>query len=346
MPKLGCGHIVGAERLQRSDDTLTNLKEDDVIDNPNAEKTSLQAGRSLLAMAFAAGLFSTPALAQAPAEFANASPWVPSVRGGAIHQFDTDLDSGGDFSVSRAYIEPGLTYVLGPVGSVGVAIGYGYSDYSFSSASFRPWSDVNDLSFSIPIRWAVSPDFQIFAAPSLRFDWESGADMEDGFTAGAIVGAGWRISDTLFIGPGVGVFSGLEEDVNAFPVLVLDWQIADNLALKTGSGLGASRGPGLSLEWQASQDWTFGLGSRYEEVRFRLDDTGPVPDGVGEDRAVPIFLTASWAASERANLTAVAGVETAGRLSVEDSTGLTVSRTDYDPGFFLGFAFNIRFGGP
>lgn len=285
----------------------------------------------------------TPVSAQAPSDFTNASPWVPSIRGGAIHQFDTDLDSGGSFSVTRGYIEPGVTYALGPLGSVGVSLGYGYSDYSFSSASFRPWNDVNDLSFSIPIRWAVSSTLQVFAAPSVQFDWESGADMSDSVTAGAFVGVGWRVSDRLFIGPGAGVFSGLEQDTTAFPVLLLDWKITDNLALRTGSGLGASRGPGLSLEWQASQDWTLGLGTRYEEVRFRLDDTGPAPGGVGEDRAAPIFLTANWANSERASLTAVAGVETAGRLSVENAAGTTVSQTDYDPGVFLGFAFSARF---
>lgn len=295
------------------------------------------------ACAGALSVLSTAALAQAPDDFTNTSPWVFSVQGGAIHQFDTDLDSGGDFSVTRGYVEPGISYVLGPLGSVGVTLGYGYSDYNFSSASFAPWSEVNDLSFSIPIRWAVSPDFQIFAAPSLRFDWESGADIGDGFTGGAILGAGWQVSETLFIGPGAGIFSGLEEDTNVFPVLVLNWQISDGLALRTGSGLGASRGPGLALEWDASQDWSFGLGGRYEEVRFKLDDQGIAPDGVGEDRAVPIFFTANWDGAENASLTAIAGVETAGRLTVENTARQVVSRTDYDPGLFLGFAFRVRF---
>lgn len=280
--------------------------------------------------------------AQAP-DFRNGSPWVTSVSGGAIHQFDTDLDTGGSYSVTRGYIEPGISYVMGPLGSFGVSIGYGYSDYDFSSGIIAPWDDVNDISISFPIRFAASETVQIFAAPSLRFDYESGADADDGFTGGAIFGAGWRVNDRLFIGPGAGVFSGLEEDVNVFPVLVLDWKISDTLALKTGSGLGASRGPGLSLEWTASQDWTIGFGARYEEVRFRLDDTGPNPGGVGEDRAVPIYLTASWAPSDATSLTAIAGVETGGRLSTEDATGRVTSRTDYDPGTFLGFAFSTRF---
>lgn len=303
----------------------------------------LKPKAGLYAWVAALSLVSSAASAQAPDGFGNASPWVASLKGGALYQFDSDLDSGGSFSKTRGYIEPGLTYVLGPLGSIGVALGYGYSDYSFSSASFQPWDDVNDLNFSIPIRWAVSPDLQIFATPSVRFDWETGAEMEDGFTAGALLGAGWRVNDRLLIGPGVGVFSGLEEDTDIFPVLVLNWQIADTLSLKTGGGLGASRGPGLSFEWQASPDWTVGLGSRYEKVRFKLDDSGIAPGGVGEDRAVPIFLTADWSNSDDTSLTAVAGVETAGRLSVENTSGQTVARTDHDPALFLGFAFSLRF---
>ena len=288
-------------------------------------------------------LLASGAEAQAPGNGANASPWIFDIQGGALFQFDTDLDSGGNFSKSRGYIEPGVTYGFGPRGAIGFRLGYGYSDYSFSSTSFRPWDDVNDLNVSLPIRWAVSSTFQLFATPSLNFNWETGADMSDGFTGGALIGAGWRLNDKLLIGPGVGVFSELEDDADIFPVLVVNWEIADSLALKTGGGLGASRGPGLSLEWQPNREWTFGLGSRYEKVRFRLDDEGQAPDGVGEDRAVPIFLTADWASSERASLTAVGGVEVAGRLSVEDASGNTIARTDHDPGWFLGFAFRARF---
>lgn len=291
----------------------------------------------------ALSVWSTTTLAQSPADFANRSPWVASVRGGAIQQFSTNLATGGSYSVRRGFVEPGLSYVLGPLGSVGLRIGYGYSDYTFSSVNVQPWNDVNDISISIPIRWAVSDTVQVFAVPTLRFDYETGAKAKDGFTGGAIIAAGWRINDSLFIGPGAGVFSGLGEDVNIFPVIALDWEISDTLALRTGSGLGASRGPGLTLEWDVSETWRIGLGGRYEKIRFRLDDRGPTPGGIGEDRAAPLFLTASWNPSERASLTAIAGVETSGRLSLEDSAGRVVSRTEYDPGTFFGFAFNLRF---
>jgi hypothetical protein len=260
---------------------------------------------------------------------------------------DTDLDSGGGFSVTRGYIEPSATYVLGPLGSVGLAIGYGYSAYDFSPGAFlggqKPWGGVNDLSLSIPIRWAAASNLQIFLAPSLRFDWENGTDMTDGLTAGGIVGASWRVTENFAIGPGLGISSGLEEGLDVFPILLLDWEFVENLSLKTGSGSGASRGPGLTLDWQASDDWSFGVGARYEKVRFRLDDTGPAPGGVGEDRAVPVFLTGTWRPMPKTEMTAIAGIETFGKLSLEDSVGTSVGSTKYDPSLFLGFAFSARF---
>ena len=298
---------------------------------------------ALMSVVLVLGSNATVANAQEASSQQDRSPWVYSVKGGAIQQSDTDIDAGGSFSVSRGYVEPGVTYVLGPQGSVGLSLGFGYSDYDFSSDIYRPWSRVNDFRVSVPVRWALSREMQVFATPSLRFDWEDGSEMSEGATAGAILGVGWQVSETLFIGPGAGVFSGLEESVDAFPILLLDWDITESLALRTGSGLGASRGPGLTLEWQAAEDWSFGIGARYEKVRFRLDDNGIAPGGVGEDRALPVFLTASWAPSPAVNLTAIAGWETEGQLALEDASGTIVDETDYDTGVFAGFAFSVRF---
>lgn len=288
----------------------------------------------------------TAALAQ-PAGVDTSNPWVFGVQGGAIYQHEADIDGGGGFSVARGYVEPSMTYVLGPLGNAGVSLGYGYSDYDFSPGAFlggqEPWGGVNDLRLSFPVRWAATDGLQVFAAPSLRFDWENGSDMADGMTGGAVIGASWRVSDSFSIGPGVGVFSGLEEDIDVFPILLINWQMTDDLALRTGSGLGASRGPGLTLDWQVTDEWSLGIGARYEKTRFRLDDIGPAPGGVGEDKAFPVFLTAGWEPIPNARLTAIAGIETGGELSLENSSGGSVASTDYDPAGFFGFAFRARF---
>lgn len=300
--------------------------------------------RRFLVLLATASLAAAPALAQTEPR---RSPLGLSVEGGALFQFDADIDGGGSYSVARAYVEPGIAWSFGPAGGVGLSIGYGHAAYDFSPGAFigglAPWDGVHDLRVSLPIRWAATDSLQVFAIPSVRLDWENGADPTDGLTAGAILGASWRVSDSLSIGPGVGIFTGLEEDLTFFPVLFLDWRITETLSLRTGSGLGASRGPGVTLEWQAAPGWTIGIGARYEAIRFRLDDAGPAPGGVGEENAVPVFLTAAWEIAPTIRLTAIAGIEAMGQLSLEDASGVTISERDADPAPFLGLAFRARF---
>ena len=105
---------------------------------------------------------------------------------------------------------------------------------------------------------------------------------------GGFVGVSWRINDRLTIGPGIGVISEIEDSPTVFPVLLIDWKITESLVLATGSGVGATLGPGLVLRYMATDKWSFYLGGRYEKLRFRLNADGPSPTGVGEDKSFPL----------------------------------------------------------
>ena len=89
----------------------------------------------------------------------------------------------------------------------------------------------------------------------------------------------WRINEDLTVGPGIGVFDRIEDSTRVFPILLIDWNIRERWNLSTGRGLAASQGPGLTLSYNLSPAWSFGLSGRYEEVQFRLDDEGPAPGG-------------------------------------------------------------------
>ena len=135
--------------------------------------------------------------------------WSASLRGGYVHQFDTDIDNGGSFSVNRLFIQGGPTYTSSGETSILLAFGYGLDDYDFSGDSglggLRPWEDIHTFRLSIPLRWRVSEKWTGFAAPTLRFTGESGADFSDSLTGGAFAGFSYRYSDRLSIGPGIGV---------------------------------------------------------------------------------------------------------------------------------------------
>ena len=228
----------------------------------------------------------------------------------------------------------------------GLSVGYEYDDYGFDLSgplAAPPWEAVRTLSASLPVFYSAGDRWSLFALPRLRYAAEEDADLGDGREAGLLAGASYRFSDRLSIGPGIGVFSEIESGTDVFPILLVDWKITDTLNLETGRGLAASRGPGVTLRWTPAGDWSFGLAARYEKRRFRLDDDGPAPDGVGEDKAVPLALTATYAPGPRFRFSVVAGAEIAGNLRLETRDGDRLASEDYDPAAFAGLVVSASF---
>ncbi|MFH1982292.1 MAG: TonB-dependent receptor [Pseudomonadota bacterium] len=273
--------------------------------------------------------------------------WTTFVRGGAVHQFDTDMDSGGRFSSRRLYVQGGATYTWERRHSVSLALGYGHDHYGFTGAAgfgaLAPWEDVHSVDVSMPVRYGLDRRWTVFAVPSLRFNGEDGAASGDAVTAGLLGGAAYRVSDRLTIGPGIGGVSQIEDPVDFFPILLIDWRITDTLSLTTGRGVGATLGPGLQLVWAPDRQWVLSLGGRYERLRFRLNKQGPEPEGVGEDRSFPLFGGITYRFNPSLQVSLLGGTELAGELLLEDRDGNLIRKTDYDPAGFVGGAISLRF---
>jgi outer membrane receptor protein involved in Fe transport len=325
---------------------VTTIQSPSRIRSSRAARAAVVGGIACLACPAPADDGTTPATA-APDLDAGRRAVRLFVEGGGVHQLETDLDAGGDFDVTRLFVQPGITWTPDPRLSISFSGAYARDEYDFGGgpgfAALRPWEDVEGVRAGASIRWSLDDAWTIFAIPSLRFAAETGADLDDGLTGGAIAGASYRVNDRLSIGPGLGVFSDLEDSASVFPVLLLDWRITDTLSLRTGRGLGASRGPGLSLVWDFAEDWSLAIGGRFERFRFRLDDSGVAPDGVGEDESIPLFCGVTWTMSEQAEVSVIGGVSVAGELTLEDEDGRTLASDDYDPAGFVGLTCRIRF---
>jgi outer membrane receptor protein involved in Fe transport len=231
--------------------------------------------------------------------------------------------------------------------NAGLSLGYGERKYQFSGnqgfAASKPWGTLRELQISLPLRYRGEGDWSYFGIPSLRYNGEKGADSSDSQQWGLLAGAAYRVSDKLSIGPGLGVFSELESGTEVFPILLINWKINDALSLETGSGLAASRGPGLALRWTAASDWSFTLAARYEKTRFRLDKDGPVPNGVGQDKAFPVGLTASYRPDPRFEISLIGGADFAGNLRLEDANGDKLDGSDYEIAPFAGLFATAKF---
>lgn len=269
--------------------------------------------------------------------------WGSSFQLGYLHQLESDIDSGGSFSVNRANLSAGVTRVFDRYRTIGLSFGYGYDGYDFSGAAADPWSDIHTLSMALPIRWSLSDSWDLLAIPTVRSSGASGSSFSDSLSGGFLGGVSYRFGDHLILGPGIGVLTQIEDDTSVFPILIVQWKITDGLELETGRGYGASQGPGLNLNWQASDKWTLSLGSRYENFRFRLDDSGAVPGGIGEEQGVPVYLGASYAISKLSELSFYAGAKFGGTVALEDRSGNRIAKSDHDIAPFAGFAWKLRF---
>jgi len=271
------------------------------------------------------------------------SGWFGTVRGGVVHQFESSVDGGGAFHVNRFAIVGGVGYRPDFTKSVSLSVGYDWNDYGFSGVNGgSPWGDVHTLKLGAPVRWGFDEHWTLFVIPTLRWNAEDGANWGKALSGGGFAGFSYRFGDRLTIGPGFGAVTQLEESPSFFPVLIVQWDITDQLRLETGRGLGASQGPGLSLAYSPVPKWEFSLGGRYEKFRFRLSESNVNADGVGEDRGVPLYLGVTWKWSAEGSVSLLGGVRLSGKLELDNPTGSEIAGSDYDAAPFLGFAFDWR----
>ena len=273
----------------------------------------------------------------------SAGPVSVVIDGFVAGQGKADLDGGGSFEATRAYLRAGAVYRYGGGASAGLFVSSGRLNYDFNTPT-PVFEDITDLSISVPIRFRAGERVSVFVAPSLRYDYERGASRSDGRTYGFFGGAAWKVSESLTIGPALGAFTQIEDDsLRVFPALLVDWDINDRFNLSTGTGLGATQGPGLTLSYATTDKTKLGLSARHENIRFRLNDQGPAPNGVGQDRSLPVVLSIDYEPFPRSSITAFVGAEFNGQLRLDDANGNRIDTRDYDPAPLVGAAVRLAF---
>jgi hypothetical protein len=290
-------------------------------------------------------LCALPVQAQQPPQ---TGPWSFTIEGGGAHQSEADLKDGtGGFSVDRWFVGAGLDYSWGRKGSVGASIGGGRSIYDFNDltgfGNGEPWGTIEDSRLSLTTRFAVGEKGMALIIPTVRINGEKGASSSDSRTWGLFGAVFWRINEDLNIGPGIGVFSRLEDGTKAFPFIAIDWNISDRWNLSTGRGLASSQGPGLTLSYKLNDDWSFGVAGRYEDQEFRLDDEGVAAGGLGRDQSFPLVFNAELTPNEKMTFSVFAGVEFGGKLKLKNALDIVVEETKYDPAAIFGGTFEFRF---
>jgi hypothetical protein len=270
------------------------------------------------------------------------------LAGGAAHQFDTNIDDGGEFSLTRATGSVGVSIDLDPKWRLDLGAGYEFDAYDFSGSSgfggLDPWGDVDSVRMRTQLSYQVNSGWSIFGGPIFGFSAERDADFTNSFTAGGLVGARFRVSSALTLSAGVGGLSQIDDDPVVFPFVTFNWQAREGFAIRSGPfDVGASGGFGVEAAWEITDRWELSVGAIYQSRRFRLDDEGIAPEGVGEETAFPIYVRGTWKPTPKLSVNVYGGVIVGGELRLEDDRGRRISEQDFDPAPMIGVGVRFRF---
>lgn len=265
----------------------------------------------------------------------------------AAHAFEADFDNApGSVGVSRFSAELDVSIALDERQAFIVSLSSEYAAYDFSDATgfvsgtSEPWDDVLEQMLSLTYRRRVSDQWSVLAGLSVRSSAEVGADFSDSLTYAARAGAVYALNEKTRLGLVVVVDTRLEDNTLFFAFPVIDWQFADRWSLRTS---GSSRGARLTLGYQATEQLELGLGVGVLGREFRLDDNGPVPDGVARDLGVPVVLTARWTPTQQVTISAQAGAFVYRNLELKDANGDKITDLDADISPFVGVGVSFDF---
>lgn len=269
-------------------------------------------------------------------------------------EFGGDLDAGGKF----ARVNTGLRYTTdGAINrnvGLGLGLGFTYDGYDFDSSSnptcaptdacfqVPPWKSIYTMDIAPSAGIVLAPEIQILAWVPMRFALEAGA-RESGFTGGVIAGVRTAFNQGRFATTlAVGVQSDIERSVRVFPVIGIDWQLGQSWRIVTEGG--PYEGGLVSLLFGPSEQVKLSLSAGWERKRFRLSSGGErSPNGVGQQENAPILAGFDIRLSPAFRIEFHGGLSVAGRMSIDDSGGNRLLKSDYDVAGRAGGALEIVF---
>jgi hypothetical protein len=270
-------------------------------------------------------------------------------QGGFIYQGKADIDGpgGGSMQVNRFDAGIGTQTQLSDRLRWNNTLFFGINDYDFSGDGFsqgNPWETILDSRFGTQLVYPMNEQWGIRGGGLVMLSREFDADWGDSLTGGGTFGVDYRHSESLFVGVGFGVVSQIEDDVTAIPMVAVQWLSADQWAVRLGAvPVGGGALAGAEVAYQLAEQWEVGFGLSYRRIRFRLDDSGPAPNGVGEDQFLPLRMRVAWGFHPQITLHFIAGMAVGGRLKLEDEKGNHLRKEDYDPAAYLGMRAVGRF---
>lgn len=267
------------------------------------------------------------------------------LRGTADWAFPADLgDGAGEVSVGRVGATLDVSYLIDERSRFGLRLGEEFSFYDFADVTLlasgeAPIDDASETTVGLSYSRQLDDRWSIFGSATAIASAETGADFGDSLTYSGIGIASYAINERLTIGGGVLARTRLEDDVLVIPVVTVDWKIDDRWTLTNAGGSGGAR---ATLAYQHSDAWRFFGDVGFEGREFRLDDDGPIPDGIGRDQRLPVGLGALYTPNKNFAIQLRAGAHFLQSLEFDDSSGDEIADSDIDPTGFISLMVSLR----
>ena len=272
------------------------------------------------------------------------------VRFGFERRFETNIDDGGEVDEWRLHMGIRPKFRLSRQWRVSLNVNYIYEHYGFSGTvgfgALKPWEHLHFIKIVVPLTYSYSERWDFSVSPFFLISTESGADLSQSIAGGAFVTARYSFSKNFALGLAVGGRTRIEDDPKFVLFPLIRWKFrlfrgsgdgnSSSRGLTLVSFAGPMRGGGGVLRYNWGSNWTVGIGGSAQSKRFRLDDDGVAPEGVGEASSRPVWAHITYKLRDFLRVEVYGGAALSGKLELEDRNGREIIETDVDPAPILG----------
>ncbi|MEZ6235419.1 MAG: hypothetical protein R3B68_14630 [Phycisphaerales bacterium] len=315
------------------------------------------ARTAALAGLVVAPLLAPPALAQGDTDELTPPPdrpWSFTLTPRAVHYFTSDLDDDsdagmGDVSVSRFGLLPVLQIPVGDDATLAFNGEFTYSFYNFDgSGIFDDSLDLLDDAYEagLGVTWSnqINEHWLYAVGGGFRVSAEAGADVDDALTGRFFGTVNYRVSENFVIGGGVGVSTELDDDVLVVPIISAFYQPSEKVVFAAGGGpAAAGRTLGATITYRFQPDVALSFTGAWDYRQFRLDDDGPIPDGITTDQRVDLLVGLDWGITPTVTLRLEAGATIWQEYEFIDSDDDHLYDVETDPTAFIGGGVTFEF---
>jgi len=269
-----------------------------------------------------------------------------SFSASTVYQFNAPVDGGGKLNVARYKSALDMSGRVSKDLRLGLGLTYEYDEYDFSGLTkfpaAQPWSGVNRFGISFPVNYSFTDNWRLFVSPSVQWAGESGAEWDNALSYGGVAGISYKFRSDAIIGLGAGVFSNIE-DTTVFPYITVNWQVTERLRIVNPFRTSPAGPAGLELAYAIDKYWETGIGAAYRSYRFRLEEDGPIANGIGEYKTVPVFARISYKLPPQIRIDVYGGANFVNKIYIEDLNGDELFRSKADISPLIGLTFMARF---